>query len=463
MPYDEEEAAKLSHSWAAGKTVDFAQRCEQLSLPEEEQIKRVMSLMEPVDFNSAMDDAQAHAIDGSCIEIPMSGGIPGASAMAVAVGGLDFSRAQLRETATGAGPVDPFAVANLLASGSGIGFLLPSRDLSYRSKSVSEGWALALDEMLFSESWQGIALSDALAFLSSIEEFAADSPSFDASMAELREGLGQGSRSFSLICPVCGERTRALISKADETGYPCRAKNCKTLLWASDALGVRGEFKLDAHSATLHAMLGLEKLFAAALLIRHGLLYKDELSQGAGRTIYLDGPLGHGALSKELKSLLIALRSGPNAFQRPWLVGIQKTGMLPRLASALGPQVSSRTMFAKADDDFLKAAFGSHASAAKRIAMEGAIGEPYVLVSQGKGYALWLPEGANKIANGTEVSKAMSMAAAMACWLYDNASLPNALAHRISSISVRPGRESISKIGSSQLKSGARNSLPSPG
>lgn len=451
MPYSEEDAAKLTHSWAAGKAELFAKKCEPLCLPEAEQIQKTVAMMQPVNLDHTHDDSIAHAIDGSCIEIPMAGGLPGASAMAVAVGGLNFSRADLRNSSTNTGVVDPFALAGLLASGESIGFLLPSRDLSYQKKSICDGWALALDEVLFTEKWNNINLSDTLAFLSTIDKWTHTPDLFVAALQEFNAGLNNNDRNFQLICPICGETTLALITEPDPKGTKCSKKGCNTPLWACDSLGVRANFRLDGKSATLHAMLGLEKLFAAAVLLSHGMSTNEHGTKHPRRTIYLDGPLGHGALAKELKSLLIALRTGPNAFNRPWLVGIQKTGMLPKLAALVGSHAEHDVLYAKADDAFLKEAFGPHHTSAKRIAMEGAIGEPYILTANGKGYALWLPEGADKINKGEEVHHAMSMAATMACWLYDNASLPNALAHRISSISVKPGRDAISKIGAEMM------------
>ena len=263
MPYADEEAGKLSHSWAAGKTAAFAQACIPLCLPKEEQIAQTAALLRYVDVDDSVDGVVAYAIDGSCGEVQMAGGIPGASAMAVAVGGLDFSREQLKRTKNTEGQIDPFAMADIIGNGFGLGFLLPARDLSYKGLSLAEGWAYAMDEILFSEKILSFGAADLLSFL--LKGPMINPASFNASIASMQSKNNEFPGQFTITCPSCLKTFNHMIDCASKKGTKCQ---CEAPLWASDSLGLRTDIKKDAKAATLDAMLAIEKLFAAAILIK---------------------------------------------------------------------------------------------------------------------------------------------------------------------------------------------------
>lgn len=437
MPYEEEEASKIRHGWAAAAMESFASECETLSMPADEQIRSAQALMSDCSHPDKPLRAQAVAIDGSCGEVSVSSGIPGSSVMTISLGGLSFSRGDLLSAAPDASaPVDPFRVANILAGGKGIGVVLPTRDLSFRGLSLSDGWGSAMDSALFSSVWEGIRLVDTLAFLAS----APRSGSFDKERIEyaMADVDGRFPTSISFPCVSCGSKISLPIEERP-LGFPCG--KCQSPAWASDFLGIRKGLSDTAASASLEAMLAMEKLMGISSML--SALADPESKKAA---VFLDGPLGAGPLSLEIRSFLRSLHE-VRGFDRPWLVGVQKTGLLPRLAAMIAKDSPELTQFAQANHAFLKACFGPRSSAAKNLAKSGSVGEPYVLITQGKGYALWLPEGAGSRSGGKEAKEAIGIASAMVCWLYSNASLPNALAHRISSISVHPGLDAVSRLG----------------
>ncbi len=450
MPYQNEFARKTAHTdFVKNPDVQaFLETCEYLTPPSDEEAKKLTAVFQPPPRSG--QDALPKlvlATDGSPYESALNDRIPSTRLGYLQVGAVLFSLKEFANLRDGRF-VDPFKVAALQDNNTALTFVLPSANVRLPGhNSVHDSFRAALDEQLLSEKTRFEPSNFYTSLRSTLFHLAS------------RRAGGLGTQNpFKLKlhkCPSCRKGPIELEDKLEQQFCP----HCRQPVYPSDCLRLWEEVHDYQSNGTALSRL---MMILEHLLPIHYIRLLQQRAFLALRNIafFVDGPLAvFGNAAWLHRSIMIYLNEVNEKLAKKGvppilMIGLQKSGQIMDYVKMIDRFLPPNGLFAIDDDYRYKYILASREPSKNGFGFETYYGQDFIFKTpEGKTFVFGLPypykskeePGSDFVHEKTEWERytnlpvAITLIERLQTELYQDAVIPIALAHRYTSISLKPG------------------------
>lgn len=468
MPFENERSSKTSHADVIRNpdVETFLADCQVMTVPTEAEGQAFASqFMIPPSIDTVALPATVVAIDGSLYESQVyPHALPSTRVGYVKVSTFMIDTHEFAGVIDqGSGLVDPFRLARLQDDASALSLALPGSNVRFQNRaSVREGFRAALEQhFLNPKTWVGDDPKKSLR--STLFALAASRSQHSA----LYTGDAKVLRLHK--CPSCDEPATSVqpIEVRDQDA-PQQCPYCQEQLFATDCLRI---WEAVAEGAPIGEALGRTMSVVEHLLPMHYArnLVQADLDTAAGLTFFMDGPLAvfgnaawiHAGILRIYHDLCQKLTS--HGREPIYMLGLQKTGAVREHVDLIDRYVPTNRLFAidddyrykyvsprdtssnKANDDIgfgLETYYGQDFIYKTAGAKTFVFGMPYPFPSKAQAKSLTgkpFKSAKTEIARYPHLAKVLKVLDYFESDLYTNASIPLALAHQHTAISLMPG------------------------
>lgn len=448
MPYPGELASKTTHSDIVRnpEVAEFLKGCDYLKIPSDAEGRQVAQrFVEP----PAGGDLPRFiiAVDGSSHEASIDDQLPSTKVGYIRIGAVLIDLEKFGSLRVG-NFVDPFRVADLQNSNTGLVFTIPSANIRWGDhRTVRESFRAWLDHQFDSPSTR-FKPNDPFTSLRATLFF----------LASQRSGeLGTNNPNLLKIfkCPVCGQGPVEIPNSPEAHHCPF----CQSPVYPTDCLRLWEEIQENqSNQAALNRlMLTLEHLIPFHYMYQ---IYKQSPLILSKMAFFIDGPLAvFGPPAWLHHSFMTLLDKVNKRLQEkncdPLLViGLQKTGQIVDHINLIERFVSKNRIFAIDDDYRYQYILPGRDPSSDGFGSETYYGQDFILKTpSGRSFSIGLPypfaskklSGASfvrekvKLENYPQLPQAVKLINLLESDLYENAVVPIALAHHYTAISLEPG------------------------
>ncbi len=472
MPYPGETASKVAHVDVVSNpdVQAFLAGCEYLTPPSEEEGKSIGGLFKsvPTAANASLP-AYVIAVDGSLHETSLDDRFPSTKVGYVKVSAVLIDMQQMSELRVDNGRfVDPFRVAELDRTSTGLGCCLPSANVRRRGySSVRDSFRAALDDYLLGTTTRFVPSSHKSSLRTTLFHLASLRP----------DAIRNDPDRLTLHrCPSCRERNIEVADVPELQHCP----HCSQPVYPSDVLRIWEE--VEDYQSNLMALNRVMMLLEHMLPI-HYIRYLAESSlRSLGRLcFFVDGPLAvfgtaawiHGAIMRYLYE--INTRLARVGLAPVLLIGLQKTGQVVDHLALIDRFVECNRVSLVTDEYRYRYILAGRDPAGNGFGFETYYGQDFLLkTSTGRSFVFSIqhpfaskgPQAEFNAARQnpssfTELGRAVRLIEHFESDLYENAVVPIALAHRHAAISLRPGSQVLDLLARRSLSdsSGYRDAV----
>lgn len=450
MPYEKERANKITHAdFVNNPDVQaFLGSCEYMTPPSESEAHDLINVFSAPPLLETPNPIEfILAIDGSNYESSIYNTMPNTRLGYLKIGSILFSLEEFSQLNEGR-YVDPFKVAAIRDNNTALSFTLPSANIRFKGKaSVRDGFRAALDEQLMSERTRF-----------NPKDFHTSLRSTLFYLASLRPG-GMGTSNYAKLklhkCPSCGEGPVEVEDVLDEQ----HCTFCGKPVYPSDCLRIWEEVsEYQSNQTPLSRLMMVLEHLIPIHYIRH--IEQKALPSLSKLAIFLDGPLAiYGTSAWLHRSIMIYLHK-VNAelakYDQPpiLVIGLQKTGQIADFLHLIDRFLPNNQLYAIDDEYRYRYILVNRDASKGGFGFETYYGQDFIYkTSSGKTFVFALPypfdskEGLESDFAKEKIDwsryrtlpVAIRLLEELQTELYNDAVVPIALAHRYTSISVRPG------------------------
>ncbi|RMH43957.1 MAG: DNA double-strand break repair nuclease NurA [Gammaproteobacteria bacterium] len=450
MPYLNEFSRKTAHTdFVKNPNVQaFLETCEYLTPPSEEEAKKLASVFQPPPRSK--QDALPKlvlATDGSPYESALNDRIPNTRLGYIQVGAVLFSLKEFANLRDGRF-VDPFKVAALQDNNTALTFVLPSANVCLPGhNSVRDSFRAALDEQLLSEKTRFEPGNFHTSLRSTLFH-----------LASRRAGNLGTKNPFTLKlhkCPSCQKGPIELEDKLEQQFCP----HCRQPVYPSDCLRLWEEVHdYQSNGTALSRLMMILEHLLPIHYIR--LIHQRALLALKNIAFFVDGPLAvFGNAAWLHRSIMIYLDEVNRKLAKKGsppilMIGLQKSGQIMDYVRMIDRFLPPDGLFAIDDDYRYKYILASRKPSKNGFGFETYYGQDFIFKTpEGKTFVFGLPypykskeePGSDFVHEKTEWKRytnlpvAISLIERLQTELYQDAVIPIALAHRYTSISMKPG------------------------
>ena len=470
MPYQGEFADKTSHGDIVKdpEVIDFLSQCDFLRPPSEEEGKSIQTLFQEVsDLSGIQLPKKIFAFDGSNYTANISEQLPSTEIGYVKISSILIDMEEFNSLGTESF-VNPFDVSALQDKRDSLKFVLPGANVRWKNhQSVQDSFRAVLDQHLISSKTRFQRERHVTSLRSTLFHLAHRRPK--------EMGTENSTKLKVYKCPSCnyGEGKDSINIEIFDILDEQTCPNCKSTIYPSDCLRLSEEIEDFQSSSPVMArfMQAVEHLLPIHY-IRH--LEENSLANLGGIAFFVDRPLAvfgtaawlHGAIMDYLHNVNQKLaRIGKPPIL---IIGLQKTGQIVDHINVINKYIKPNTIFSIPDEYRYRYITPPKKDASSGFGSETYYGQDFIYkTSSGRIFTFAIPypfsskEGGKKFhAQKVELSRYENLNKAMAlinhfeCDLYENATIPIALAHRYTSISLEPGGTALTLLAQSNLGAG---------
>ena len=450
MPYHRELANKSSHFDLIQdpEIKNFLDECDYLQEPsEEEGNARTANFIPIPNLDGVKLPEQIIAIDGSYYSSKISDRLPSTEVGYVKISSVLIDLNEFSGLKVGKF-VDPFKVAKLLNNSDSLKFIVPSANICWNGNtSVRDSFRAAIDRHLYSEKTRFNPNDPKTSLRTTLFHLASGRPS--------DIGTGDVNKLKIHKCPNdnCQRKLIEVFDIPDKQLCP----SCNIEIYPSDCLRLWEEInEWQSNEFVISRFMGVVEHLLPIHYIRY--LAEDSLSSLASTAFFLDRPLGiFGSaawLNKAILSYLDAVNNRLAKNNKPpvLIIGLQKTGQIVDYAGLINCFIEPNTVFAINDDYRYKYIVPGRKKSQGGFGRETYYGQDFMYkTANGRIFILALPypfarknfanftEEKVKPANYYNLPLALKLINKFECDLYENATIPIALANQHTAISLVPG------------------------
>lgn len=469
MPYKSEKSSKSSYIDIVKNpdVKEFLSECRYLEKPSDDTVEEIKSMFFGVDIDLDSLDMPDRiiAIDGSLHEASIDDKLPSTKLGYIKIGTVlillkDYNSLRVSDGRH----VDPFRVAKLQDKSDPVTFTLPSANIKWKDyETAKKSFRAAVDSLLldkrtrFKEDDYMTSLRATLFYLASKRT------------GEL--GTGDPNRLKIHHCPNEGCYEKEIEVKNIEEKQFC--PKCGQELFPSDCLRLWEE--VEEHQSNYGALTSFMELLEHLFMIHYiRWMHKESLDKLSNTAFFLDGPLAifrtaawlHAPILKMINEVQDDLvEEGLDKFV---LIGLQKNGQIADHIDLIDDYIPKENSFFPINDLYRhKYIFRSSSVRRFGFGSETYYGQDFILrTSSGRTFGFSLPypfkdknisdfhkKEKLDINNYPEFFKAIKIIKYFESDLYKNAVVPVALAHKHTSISMKPGGEILNAITKESLNS----------